>query len=77
MAAIMAEDGTEAGGIMGAKTGGLEARLLAEIIMEEEGLGGRGEAEVMEDSEAARSLPTGTGTRPVTNIFNLLFNPLM
>ena len=55
MAAIMAEDGTEAGGIMGAKTGGLEARLLAEIIMEEEGLGGRGEAEVMEDSEAARS----------------------
>ena len=77
MADIMAEAGTEAGGIMGVMTGGLEARLPAEIIMEEEGLGGRGEAEVMEASEAARSLPTGTGTRPVTNIFNLLFNPLI
>ena len=77
MADIMAEAGTEAGDIMGVMTGGLEARLHAEIIMEEEDLGGRGEAEVMEASEAARSLPTGTGTRPVTNIFNLLFNPLM
>ena len=55
MAAIMAEDGTEAGGIMGVMTGGLEARLPAEIIMEAEDLGGRGEAEVTEDSEAVPS----------------------
>ena len=72
----MAEAGTGAGDIMGAMTGGLEARLHAEIIMEAD-LGGREEEEVMEVSEAVPSLPTGTGTRPVTNIFNLLFNPLM
>ena len=71
----MAEAGTGAGDTMGAMTGGLEARHLAEIIMEA-GLGGQGE-EVTEDSEAAPSLPTGTGTPQVTNIFNLLFNPLM
>ena len=51
----MAEAATEAGGIMGAKTGGLEVRLHAEIIMEAEDLGGRGEAEVTEDSEAVPS----------------------
>ena len=72
----MAEAGTEAGDTMGAMTGGLEVRHPAEITMEA-GLGGQGEAEVTEVSEADPSLPTGTGTPLVTNIFNLLFNPLM
>ena len=72
----MAEAGTGAGDTMGAMTGGLEARHLAEITMEAD-LGGQGEEEVTEASEADPSLPTGTGTHPVTNIINLLFNPLM
>ena len=76
MEATMAEAGTGAGDIMGVMTGGLEARHPAEIIMEA-GLGGQGEEEVTEASEADPSLPTGTGTHPVTNIINLLFNPLM
>ena len=72
----MAEAGTGAGDTMGVMTGGLEARHLAETIMEAD-LGGPGEEEVTEDLEAVPSLPTGTGTHPVTNIINLLFNPLM
>ena len=76
MEAIMAEAGTGAGDTMGAMTGGLEARHPGEIIMEAD-LGGQEEEEVTEDLEAVPSLPTETGTHPVTNIINLLFNPLM